>query len=568
MAHRNMDFVMSSGLLQAQCYKEEIEANMRTKSFSGFSLLGLQDYIGQCGALCGLVDALWEEKPYVKPNWFKRFNAPVVPLARVMKSVYTTSEIFNAELEMACYSERDMLGVVVEWKIMDEKGKTRISGKFDEMDIKIGGNTYVGMVSADLRTLETAAYKLVVGIENSTVENDWDIWVYAPVGEVSPVNVTYDFTKAVEFLKKGEDVLFIPFSENLGWNCPPLAWAPIFWNAQMGPQWCRPLGLWNDVNHPALADFPTSHGMGWQWKDIVQGTRAMNLEGMPSELQPFIQPIDDWNRNYKLALAFECKLHNGKMVVCSADLPRLAENNPVAAQLLYSLKAYMNSEKFMPAVETVEDHFKTFLFDTAVMQKLGVKACLVEGLSNEKLEPLVGFEAFKKINEKYKNIENIICGDPNQYWLAGGRYGGAYPFTIELEVPRVIAVKGICLMPRQDHRDMQGAVKSYEVWTSLDGENWVKQLSGELPASYNVQNLYFGKNVELSKLRVKLIDGFGANDMYYWQIDVNVGHISAKGDFHDIHASIAQIAFITDDIGGVEAKIKYEEGKTATEEIY
>ena len=46
MASQAEKFLMASGRLQTLCYKYEIERNLRTKDYSGFQLLGLNDYSG------------------------------------------------------------------------------------------------------------------------------------------------------------------------------------------------------------------------------------------------------------------------------------------------------------------------------------------------------------------------------------------------------------------------------------------------------------------------------------------------------------------------------------------
>jgi len=48
---QNHDFAHASGKFQLACYKEEIEANLRTPGMAGFQLLDLHDYTGQGTAL-------------------------------------------------------------------------------------------------------------------------------------------------------------------------------------------------------------------------------------------------------------------------------------------------------------------------------------------------------------------------------------------------------------------------------------------------------------------------------------------------------------------------------------
>ena len=50
------DFLRASGHLQALCYKEEIEAALRTPGIGGFELLDLHDFPGQGTALVGVLD--------------------------------------------------------------------------------------------------------------------------------------------------------------------------------------------------------------------------------------------------------------------------------------------------------------------------------------------------------------------------------------------------------------------------------------------------------------------------------------------------------------------------------
>jgi len=75
-----------------------------------------------------------------------------------------------------------------------------------------------------------------------------------------------------------------------------------------------------DAKHPALAGFPTEANFDWQWTELVRGTRAVNLDRLPRALRPIVYAIDDWNRNYKLGLLFECVVGAGRLLVCACDL--------------------------------------------------------------------------------------------------------------------------------------------------------------------------------------------------------------------------------------------------------
>ncbi|MEA3186375.1 MAG: hypothetical protein QOD99_205, partial [Chthoniobacter sp.] len=91
----NRELAWASGRFQLACYKEEIEANLRTPGLAGYQLLDLRDYLGQGTALIGLVDAFWKPKSYVTAEEFRQFNGPTVPLVRLASRTFTSADAFS-----------------------------------------------------------------------------------------------------------------------------------------------------------------------------------------------------------------------------------------------------------------------------------------------------------------------------------------------------------------------------------------------------------------------------------------------------------------------------------------
>ena len=84
------DFVQASGKLAVLCYREEIEAALRTRGMGGFELLDLQDFPGQGTALVGILDAFMDSKGLIAPEAWREFCGPTVPLALMDKYCWTT----------------------------------------------------------------------------------------------------------------------------------------------------------------------------------------------------------------------------------------------------------------------------------------------------------------------------------------------------------------------------------------------------------------------------------------------------------------------------------------------
>jgi len=349
---KNKDFAHASGRFQVACYKEEIEASLRTPSYSGCEMLDLHDYLGQGGALIGVLDAFWEPKSYATPAEFRQFNNATVPLARLKDRVYTTADTLKAEVELAHFGPAVLAGATSQWQIVTAAGRAVASGNWPARPIARGKNIPLGNISADLSKLPAPAqYKLVVELHGAaTFKNEWNFWLYpAKVdGSIAPgVFVTSAWPEAEARLAAGGNVLFLPKAADLDSSDAKLSTVPIFWNRLMNPNGAWMLGLWCDTNHRALAGFPTESNCDWQWIDVLANTRALNLDTLPHALQPIVQPIDDWNRNMKFALLYECSVGSGRLMVSSIDLDGTRPGSP---SLRRSIVDYMASAHFKPTV--------------------------------------------------------------------------------------------------------------------------------------------------------------------------------------------------------------------------
>ncbi len=365
------EFAQASGRFQVECYKEEIEANLRTPGLAGFQILDLHDYLGQGTAFVGVLDAFWESKGYVTPEEFRKFCGPVVPLARLTKRLFTTAESLGVPVELANFGAEPLTNASASWQIENAAGKSVASGMLlPSATIPLGKNFSLGKISYDLSGLVApGAYKLVVSLLPSsndarlgllkTYQNDWNFWLYpasVPDSNASDVLVTNSWAAAEQRLAAGGKVLFMPSETDLDpAKCPPMRNVPIFWNIQMTvrpPQNTHPrfdamLGLLCETNHPALAEFPTDKNCDWQWTPLVNNVRSVNLSGAPRSLRPIVWAIDDWNRNWKLGVIFECKVGPGRLLVSAINLDG-DHGGPGLKQLRRSLLDYAGSDKFQP----------------------------------------------------------------------------------------------------------------------------------------------------------------------------------------------------------------------------
>ena len=534
----NHAFAAASASFQLACYKEEVEAALRTPGLGGFQLLDLHDYTGQGTALVGLLDPFWKPKGRLTPEIFRSFCSDLVPLARLKRRIFTTQDTLVAGLEAANFSAAPLARVRVQWFIADKNGRPCISGPLTEQACPLGKGIPLGTVHAELASLPVPGqYQLQVSLvpvddagkalEGQARTNQWNLWVYPPVGandmrSKTEVVVTRFWDDAAKQLALGHKVLLLPQPSTLSWWSPPLGRVPVFWNALMGPSWSRMLGLYCDLHSAALSGFPTSDFCDWQWISVIRQSRAIDMDRMPKELRPIVWAIDDWNRNEKLAVIFEAKVLKGSLLVCTADL----DSGPAGAQLRRSLLAYMNSPGFAPHVSVSSQNMSDLFFDNLSMERLGA-TILADGQA----------------------APELMDGDPNTFWSsadARGR-GRAHPHVFTISFPKTVPTHGLLLMPRQNQREHLGDIRQYLLEGSQDDIHWQVVAHGELASSYDPQTIEWKRGMRARYLRLTALSGFGP----------------------DTSSALAELAVLPDDPLPTEetGQVQYHDVPTASPDI-
>ena len=366
MGHLADSFLLASGKLQTLCYKADIEAALRTPGFAGFQLLDLHDFPGQGTALVGVLDPFWEEKGYVTPQEYSRFSNSTVPLARLKKLIYTEGETMNANIEIAHFDENFSEVTTMTWKLL-ENSSTIESGSFVSNKIPMGNGIILGEIKYQFQK-ENRPRKITLEVSVEEFSNSWDIWVYPEnsIAENSEIKVVEKMDAAtIKLLQNGGKVLLSlgqgKVSPEMGGKVG-VGFSSIFWNtAWTGGQKPHTLGILCNPNHPALELFPTEYHSNWQWQDAMSHADAIQLNAFPVQLQPIVRIIDDWVSNRPLAMIFEAKVGEGKIMVSGADLYNNLENRPEARQLKSSLLNYMKKDIFNPKVELTVNEIQKIL---------------------------------------------------------------------------------------------------------------------------------------------------------------------------------------------------------------
>ena len=255
---------------------------------------------------------------------------------------------------MAHFGAASIDEVAPRWRLVGDDGRVAASGVLPTTTIPIGNGTPLGRLRVPLRRFAAPhRYSLVVTVPGG--ENDWDVWVYPPKVDAAADGVlitsTLDDAALARLSAGGRVLLTIPPARVKNDPTAPvvLGFSSIFWNtAWTGRQPPTTLGVLVDPTHPAFAAFPTEFHSNWQWWYLVTRAGAMILDGLPDEVHPVVQVIDDWFTARRLALAFEARVNGGSLLVTSVDLGDGGAENLVARQFRASLLGYVRSNRFAP----------------------------------------------------------------------------------------------------------------------------------------------------------------------------------------------------------------------------
>ena len=358
------DFFKASGALTVLEYKAVVEALLRSSKSAGFQLLSINDFPGQGYASVGILDPFWDSKGLISPEKWREFCGPTVALLRYAKSAYFNNEVFQADAELYNFGPSGLKNAKIKWLLKNESGKILKKGSLKTQTLGTDGVFPMGKFAFDLKGIDSASKLTVSVVVNDTIKNNWNIWVYP--GNENILTTTDDvlYTTVFDDLAKqklalGGKVVLTPLPEqvqgrksvfhNHFWNPIMFAWPPMT------------IGCLIHNQHPVFAEFVTDNHTDWQWWDILNNAKVIEMKNAPQSLRPFIQVIDANDNNEKLGIGFEALVGKGKLLVLAVDTKKDIDKRPATRQLLKSIDVYVKGDQFNPKVAVDEQFIQSFL---------------------------------------------------------------------------------------------------------------------------------------------------------------------------------------------------------------
>ena len=351
------DFFRASGKLAALCYREDIEAALRTPGFGGFQLLDLQDFPGQGTALVGMLDAFMDTKGLITARRMAAILRPDGAAGAVSEiQLDGRRDLQRRRSNWRTMATKDLGDAVVAWTLEDPGGRRVAAGQLRPVGSSRAACATSASVSAALgRHPEANAAGL------QTVPR-------RPGGGDALSALGLSAARGHEDRQRA--CIWRGSSARRNWSCSPRGagscsspkpsrrccdsvaggFATDFWCWPMFKNTPGTMGILCDPKHPALAGFPTEFHSDWQWFHIVTNSRPVILDGSAKELRPIVQVVDNLDRVHKLGLIFEAKVGAGP-VAGVRQRSAFAADSIGASHLLGSLYDYAGSAQFNPTVE-------------------------------------------------------------------------------------------------------------------------------------------------------------------------------------------------------------------------
>ena len=173
-------------------------------------------------------------------------------------------------------------------------------------------------------------------------ENEWEIYAFPEPGTRNPqpaaLRVVEDISEAelAAAMEKGERVLLL--------GAGPFRSLPTSYRIGMAGRCSGNYATVIKAGHPAFDGMPHEGFCGWQFRRLMEGGSAVQLEaGVPFD--PIIDIASSVKFPIRQAMAFEYRIGEGRLLVCSF---RFGADDPAAKWLRARLLDYAASAAFNP----------------------------------------------------------------------------------------------------------------------------------------------------------------------------------------------------------------------------
>ena len=321
---------------------------------AGYDFLGdINTHWHTFGYSVGMMDEFYRLKPGETVENVLRYNSAAVLLC----DLGSDFNVMAGEKKRITFSvsnyDRKMTRPELRADLVDESGELVSGGCAELLDVPNGRVSELKTIGYRIPESDVPRkYLLRASLTDGTTRcaNEWEIYAFPRGGGAvsapqADVKVVTDISEPdlQAAMAKGERVLLL--------GAGPFKSLPMSYRIGMAGRCSGNFATVIKPDHPALAGLPHEGFCGWQFRRLMEGGRAVQLEaGIPFD--PVVDVASAVKCVIRQAALFEYRIGKGRLLVCSFNLNG---DDPAAMWLRNGLVEYAKSDAFEPALELTSE---------------------------------------------------------------------------------------------------------------------------------------------------------------------------------------------------------------------
>ena len=340
--------------IRKHCF-EKMRAADRT---AGYDFLGdINTHWHTFGYSVGMMDEFYRLKPGESVENVLRYNSAAVLLSDLGSDFcFTAGAVKKVRISISNY-DSDAKSARLRLALLEPGGAAVWSAGADAGDVPSGRLSHLASFDVPLPAASGAAkYLLHADFTSDAVSasNEWEIYAFPEAaGRPAPadVRVAGDISKEdlLAAMERGERVLLL--------GAGPFRSLPLTFRIGLAGRCAGNYATVIKPGHPALDGMPHEGWCGWQFRRLMEGGRAVQLEaGVPFD--PVIDIASSVKMPIRQAALFEYRVGRGRFMACSF---KFGENDPAARWFRARLEDYAASDAFNPAQSLTPEQLRAVI---------------------------------------------------------------------------------------------------------------------------------------------------------------------------------------------------------------
>ena len=314
---------------------------------AGYDFLGdINTHWHTFGYSVGMMDEFYRLKPGETVENVLRYNSAAVVLSDLGSDFNVTAgDVKRIKFTISNY-DADAADGKLDVTFADESGNAVFSDTLRMGSVPSGRISEAGAVDIPVpKSVAAKKYMLKVEFSGGNVKasNEWEMYAFPKVepSAATGVKVLSSASESglLSLLEKGERVLLL--------GAGPFKSLKTSFRIGLAGRCSGNYATVIKHGHPALEGMPHDGYCGWQFRRLMEGGEAIQLE-TDVPFDPVIDIASAIKNVIRQAMMFEYRVDKGRLMVCSF---RFGDGDPAAEWLKDRLVSYVSGDSFNPAHE-------------------------------------------------------------------------------------------------------------------------------------------------------------------------------------------------------------------------